>query len=142
VFPLLRQIVGREEDNLFRFIHASLLDVCAFLGIGTPLVVSSTLGIDHGLEGQEKVLAICRHLGATTYINAMGGGELYSSEAFAAQDIALRFLRPRPCEYPQFGNAFVPWLSILDAMMFNSVEQARPMLDDYWLVARDKMPVP
>jgi len=120
VLPLLRRILERGEDNLFGFLHAALADVCAYLGIGTPLLVSSTLEIDHGLEGQERVLAICRHLGADTYVNAIGGRELYARDAFAAQGIDLRFLQSRPCDYPQFGGPFVPWLSILDVMMFNA----------------------
>lgn len=135
VMPLLRRIVERREDNLFAFIYASLLDVCSFLGIGTPLVVSSTLGIDHDLMGQDKVLAICRRLGATTYINAIGGRTLYDHGAFSAQDMDLRFLQSRPCTYSQFDQPFVPWLSILDVLMFNTAElTAQSLLDNYALI--------
>lgn len=135
VSPLLRRIVERRENNLFGFIHASLIDVCAFLGIDTPLVVSSTLGIDHDLVGQDKVLAICRYMGATAYINAIGGRTLYDHDAFAARGMDLRFLQSRPCAYPQLGQAFVPWLSILDVLMFNTVEAtARNLLDNYDLI--------
>ena len=135
VMPLLRRIVERHESNLFRFIHASLMEVCTRLGIATPLVVSSTLPIDHDLVGQDRVLAICGQLGAHTYINAIGGTELYSREAFAARGIDLRFLRPRPIDYPQLGEPFVPWLSILDVMMFNSTESITlDLLHNYDLI--------
>lgn len=135
VFPLLRRIVECAEDNLFGFLLAALVDVCGWVDIRTPLVVSSTLAIDHGLEGQDKVLAICRELRATTYINAIGGRELYSREAFAAQGIELRFLQSRLCEYPQFGDAFVPWLSIIDVLMFNAPGSiAHSVLDNYDLI--------
>lgn len=132
VMPLLRQIVGHREDNLFAFLHTSLLHACGFLGIATPLVVSSTLRVDRGLRGQERVLAICHELGADTYVNAIGGQGLYARDTFAAHDIELRFLQSQPLTYPQFGAPFVPWLSILDVMMFNTQESiSRNLLTRY-----------
>jgi len=47
----------------------------------------------------------------------------------------LRFLRSRPVTYPQFGNTFVPWLSILDVLMFNEIDTVRALLDEYDLIA-------
>ena len=67
-------------------------------------------------------------MGATTYVNAIGGTELYASEDFAAQGVELRFIRPRPMEYAQFGQPFVPWLSIVDVMMFNSPDRVRELV--------------
>jgi len=132
VFGLLQQIVWRSEDNLFGYIHASLLDVCNHLDIRTPLLVSSALDIDHGLKGQNRILAICHQLGAKTYVNASGGRDLYSHEAFAAAGIDLRFLQSHLCPYPQLGHPFVPWLSILDVMMFNEPESVyRDLLGRY-----------
>jgi hypothetical protein len=134
-FPLLERVVRRADDNLFDFIHGSLRDVCAALRIETPLVVSSTLGVDRALRAQDKVLAICEALSADAYVNAIGGLELYDREAFAARGIALSFLKARPHPYPQLGGEFVPWLSILDVMMFNDVDViAREMLNDFELV--------
>lgn len=125
VFPLIEAIVDCTELNLFGFILNSLEQVCAHLGIETPLVASSTLGIDHDLSGQGRVLATCKRLGADAYINSIGGRELYSHEDFAACNIKLQFLQPRACNYRQFGHPFVPWLSILDVMMFNDAASIR-----------------
>jgi hypothetical protein len=85
-------------------------------------VVSSSVQIDQSLKNQDKVLALCKAVGATTYVNAIGGMELYSKETFKKKGIDLKFIKSRPFEYPQFGNEFVPWLSIIDVMMFNSKE--------------------
>ena len=46
--------------------------------------------------------------------------------------IELRFLRPLPLEYPQFGRPFVPWLSILDVLMFNELDTVRAWLDSHY----------
>lgn len=121
-FPLVVQIVRHEEANLFRYLHHSIVRTCEHLGIITEIGISSDIAIDHGLKNQDKVLALCEAVGATTYVNASGGMELYSKETFREKGIELKFIRSKPFGYPQFGDAFMPWLSIIDMMMFNSDE--------------------
>lgn len=121
-FPLLERIVRYEEKNLFRFLHHSIVLVCQHLGIRTKITISSTISIDPTLKNQDMVLAYCLAAGAKTYVNAIGGLELYSKEVFRERGVELRFIKSKPFEYPQFGQPFVPWLSILDVMMFNPIE--------------------
>ena len=87
------------------------------------------MAIDHSLRAESKVIALCKALGAERYLNAIGGIELYHKPDFAAQGIDLGFVRTRPIAYPQFGDAFVPNLSIVDVLMFNPVEAVREYLD-------------
>lgn len=124
-FPLLERIIGHQDANLFRYIHHSLLCMCEHLGIATEIRVSSNLAIDHAMKGQDRVLAICQTVGASTYINAIGGTELYAREDFNARGIELKFIKPATFEYPQFGAPFVPWLSIVDVLMFNPLDAVR-----------------
>ena len=120
-YPLIEQIVKYEEANLFRYLHHSIVQTCAHLGIQTEIKISSDISIDHGLKNQDKVLALCAAVGADTYVNAIGGMELYAKETFQQVGIELKFIHSKPFEYPQFDNEFVPWLSIIDVMMFNSI---------------------
>ncbi|MNG97972.1 WbqC-like protein family protein [compost metagenome] len=129
VWPLLQRIVSCEEQNLFRYIYNAIVEICAYLELGTQIRVSSQIDINHQLKGQDKVLALCEALGAETYINAIGGTELYDRQAFRAQGTELRFIRSHPLEYPQFGAPFVPWLSMVDVMMFNAPEQVRTIVN-------------
>jgi hypothetical protein len=119
-FPLIEGVVRYEDRRLFPFLLNSIAKVCAHLGITTPIRVSSEIAIDHELRNQDKVLALCQAVGADRYVNPIGGLDLYTREAFAVRGIDLKFLRGRPIEYQQFGHAFVPLLSILDVMMFNT----------------------
>ncbi|MDP2829653.1 MAG: WbqC family protein [Sulfuricellaceae bacterium] len=119
-FPLIEQIVRHEDTNLFRFLHHSIVKTCEYFGITTEIRISSGIAIDHNLKNQDKVLALCAALGASTYVNAFGGRALYSKETFRERGIDLKFIQSKPVEYTQFGDAFVPWLSIIDVMMFNS----------------------
>lgn len=128
--PLVERILGYPDRNLFGFLHHSMVETCRHLGIASQVEVSSTFAIDHGLKAQEKVLALCAAAGAETYVNAIGGTDLYSSSAFRARGVELRFLKPRPFEYHQFGGTFVPWLSIIDVLMFNSKQATAEAIRD------------
>lgn len=132
-FPLVERVVRHEEGNLFRFLHHALAQTCEHLGLSTPFRISSEVAIDHRLQNQDKVLAMCEALHADTYVNAIGGKtmNLYSSDAFRQRGIDLKFIRSRPIAYPQFGGPFVPWLSIVDVMMFNAKEEIMRMSDMY-----------
>jgi hypothetical protein len=46
----------------------------------------------------------------------------------------MDFIKSRPIEYKQYKNDFVPWLSMIDVLMFNSKEQIKEFLDNYELV--------
>lgn len=135
VFPLIERVVGNPDNNLFRYIHHSVTQVCAYIGIDTPIIVSSSVPIDHSLKAQAKVLALCKARGAGVYINPIGGSELYAREDFAAEGIELKFHKTSPLEYVQFGNAFAPWLSIVDVLMFNPLERVQDaVFNNYTLV--------
>jgi hypothetical protein len=133
-FPLIEKVVRYSEPNLFLFLHNSIVQVCTHLGITTKIMVSSEVVIDHSLQAQDKVLALCEALGATTYINAIGGMGLYTRELFLEKGIDLKFVQSKLFEYLQFGEAFVPWLSIIDVMMFNPVGGVRSQLTQFDLV--------
>ena len=122
-FPLIEQIVRNNDANLFGFLHHSIVRTCGHLGITTEIRISSDIAIDHDLKNQDKVLALCSAVGATSYINAIGGIELYSKDTFREKGIALNFIKSQPFEYQQFSSAFVPWLSIIDVMMFNPIQK-------------------
>ena len=125
---LLRSALIQEERNLFRFLKHALEQTCRHIGIRTPFVTSSTLSIDHALQGQDKVIALCHAVGANAYVNPIGGTALYNQADFAQAGIELRFLRSTLKPYRQFAEEFVPGLSILDVLMFNSPKRVLEMV--------------
>jgi len=129
-YPVLEQIVRHEDANLFRYIHNSIVRLSEHLGIKTEIRISSEIGIDHDLKGQDKVLALCKAVGADTYINTIGGVELYAKDDFRIQGIDLQFIKARPFEYAQLGARFVPWLSIVDVLMFNPLNTVRACINE------------
>ncbi len=129
-YPVLERIVRHEDANLFRYIHHSIVRLCEHLGIKTEIKISSEIAIDHGLKGQDKVLALCKAAGVDAYINTIGGVELYAKDDFRIQGIDLQFIKARPFEYAQFGAPFVPWLSIVDVLMFNPLNTVRACINE------------
>lgn len=128
VAPVIERIIQAPLDNLYEYVHHSLVEIARYLEIATPLVVSSTIAIDHSLRSEQKVIALCQAMGADRYVNPVGGRGLYTAQTFAAQSIQLAFMEPRPISYPQFGDPFVANLSILDVLMFNSQPAVRALL--------------
>jgi len=109
------------------------MQVVELLDINTEFIYSSKVKINSKLKGQEKVLAICRELGCDVYLNPIGGVDLYKKEIFAENKIKLNFIKSKENNYKQFQNNFIPWLSIIDVMMFNSIVDIQNMLDKYTL---------
>ena len=134
-FQLVEQIVRYEDVSLFRYIYHSISRICEYLGITTDIKISSDIAISHDLKNQDKVLALCEALGADIYVNAIGGIELYSKEVFLDKNIALTFIQSKSFEYIQFGAEFVPWLSVIDVMMFNPLDTIKSnILANYELI--------
>ncbi|PKM11091.1 MAG: hypothetical protein CVV13_10545 [Gammaproteobacteria bacterium HGW-Gammaproteobacteria-3] len=128
-FPLIEQIIGLDERNLFQFIQYSILKVCEYLNITTKIKISSHIAIDHQLKSQDKVLALCEAIGTDMYINTTGGMALYTKEEFQARGINLKFIKPKPFGYGQLNSEFVPWLSIIDVMMFNPLDTIQDCIE-------------
>ena len=90
------------------------------------------MGLDHTNKAQERIIDICRLRGASEYINAIGGEELYDKQSFNEAGIKLNFLKmDADIVYPQGKGQFIPSLSILDVLMYNSNEETLALLNRY-----------
>lgn len=134
VFPIIEKCLFSNKINLFDFIYDALIEINNYIGINTTIKISSQLDIDHNLKSKEKVIEICKNLNACTYINAIGGQKLYDKDEFASHQIDLKFISANPITYNQFNTDFVPWLSIIDVLMFNSKEKISEFLNNYTLI--------
>jgi len=134
VFPLVEECVSFRENNLFAFILHSLQQVNAYLDIKTPILISSSISMDHKLKSETRVIEICKARKAKSYLNPIGGVQLYSKEHFNEQGIDLCFLKTTDFSYKQFDHDFIPYLSILDVMMFNSKEEINGFLNSFYTI--------
>lgn len=128
VLPLVSAILETPATNLAAFVTQSLVSVKEWLGIGCEIVTTSSLYANTQLKGEARIRDICRQERATHYVNLPGGKDLYDKATFATQGIALQYIQPLLVEYSQKTLQFVPWLSILDVMMFNGRRTTADML--------------
>lgn len=132
--PLIKSIISHDESNLAKYLTKSIKMICEHLGIETEILLSSEIKKNNKLQGQDKITNICEVLNSNVYVNAIGGQALYSKEDFKAKGLQLRFLKSNEIRYKQFGDEFIPNLSIIDVMMFNSLEMISRMLEDYTII--------
>lgn len=134
VFPILKDVILYEDDDLTKYLGNSLKKIAEYLDIKTEFLYSSKIKKDDSLRAEAKIIEICKKVGTQTYINPIGGQTLYNKDIFAAENINLNFIQTNDIIYKQFNNNFVPNLSIIDIMMFNPPEKITEMLNDYELI--------
>lgn len=133
IFEIVKDILDYPNLNVADFNSHSIQVLCDYMGIETKFVVSSGLKKNPNLKGQDAVIETNRVLGSDCYINPAGGKMLYSKDVFRAHGIDLKFIEMDMIEYDQLGRKFVPSLSIIDVLMFNSKEKIGKLLQCYSL---------
>ena len=131
---LINNIHNYSKKNISKFIYNSLSLITNYLGITTEILPSSSVFNNSEMKGEERILNICRIENANTYINPQGGEKLYLKNNFIKKNINLFFLKSEDYIYKQFNNNFIPTLSILDVMMFNTLKETQYLLNNYKLV--------
>jgi hypothetical protein len=131
VFPLIERVLQPDNYNVAAVASSSIIEVFNYLGIEKKFIFSSELSYDRELPAQDKLFEICNIIGATDYCNALGGIDLYSKSDFLENNINLYFLKPTSVSYKQQNDEFVPFLSMIDVLMFNSREHVSKMLSEF-----------
>jgi hypothetical protein len=134
-YQWLQEFLARDFVKISDLAAESVKAVAAHLGLGTDFKLSSSL--DYNREagsGQEKILDICRLLGADRYINPRNGVELYDQARFSEAKVDLKFIHMQEIRFPQLNpDIFVPDLSIIDVLMFRNKEEIRGLLKMFTL---------
>lgn len=142
VFPVIERLIRHKAGNVADYLAYQLQSLAAFMGIKTEFVVSSRSYQNEYLTGQARILDICNREEAGIYINPQGGQTLYDAEAFRSAGIDLRFIVMRPLPYKQRGVEFVPYLSIIDALMEIGSIDIEHHLNAFVLTTSEAAPIP
>jgi hypothetical protein len=123
VMEIVLQVLGEKMDSIADLAAASVISVCKYLGIEREFKFSSEYHNDSkGKDKLERLLDICHKENSSSYINPIGGMEIYDKESFKGRGIELFFIETKKIVYKQFGDYFFPNLSIIDVLMHNSKE--------------------
>jgi hypothetical protein len=92
------------------------------------------------LEPTERLVELCKCLGATHYISGRGGRDYMRVEEFekAGIEIIYQDLDFNMITYPQKGNGFVPGLSIIDPLFNIGPEMTRQLTETNWAPFQQK----
>lgn len=134
VYPVIENSILYDNNDLTEYIKYSIEEIKSYIGISTPVVRSSQIKKDTTFKAQERIIEINKRLDSSVYINAIGGQGLYNKADFQHNKIELKFIRMKEFEYRQFGEKYIPNLSIIDVMMFNSIDTIWELLDEYELI--------
>lgn len=106
------------------------------LGIHAPLVLSSSLGCRGSKT--DRLVAICRELGADGFISTNGAKAYLDESRFAEAGIALAYQDYTHPTYPQHGEEFVPYMAAIDLLLNCGPDAARILLS----TSRDPFALP
>ena len=134
ILPLFISIIDYKSSNISDFNYNSLKIICDYLEITTEIIQSSSIYPKNELEKTDRIINIIDQNKGKTYINPIGGTGLYKKEYFKEKGITLNFIKSKPINYSQHGESFVPFLSILDILMFNNKETLKKHLNAFELI--------
>jgi hypothetical protein len=136
-FPIVEKVIryAAKRPLISEIAAYSVREVSTYLGIKTNFVYSSVSYNDTlGLGRVKRLTEICRKENAEIYANPLGGKDLYTKEDFLESGVALFFIKTNNIQYNQFGEKFIPNLSIIDIIMFNSPEKVFSLLNNFDLI--------
>lgn len=114
-FPLLSALYGRPEQHLVELCFQQLLFWLEQLNIRTKIVRASELPVSG--QKSDLVLALCRHLDASTYLSGPLGRGYLQEQDFGAAGIEVQYQQFVHPQYPQLYGEFVPAMAIVDYWM-------------------------
>jgi hypothetical protein len=137
VIRMLKDVFDNEFKDVTSLNKTTLLAVCQHLGLDADIQIFSQMGlkIEEPKAPDEWALHICKEIKEVNeYINPSGGHGFFQKHKYENASIALKFQNFAITEYSQKREPFEPNLSIIDVMMFNSIERIHEMLDNFELI--------
>jgi hypothetical protein len=146
IYPFIEGLIAINEDNLHKYNSITIIKICALLDIKTNLIFEepNADNIEFELKNtpeilkekvkSERILKLCKKYNASSYVNSIGGRELYDKKYFLNNDSEIFFVKTEDYKYKQFNEFFTNHLSIIDILMHEGVEKTKEFVKKYKLV--------
>ena len=134
---LLNTIFELNSDSIVDLNKKALEVIVEYLEIDKHFEVFSQidLQIETVNATDEWALNICKAIGnVNEYWNPPGGQLFFDKKKFSKENIELKFHSIKFTKYDQKQLLFEPGLSIIDTIMFNSIDKINIMLDNYEII--------
>ena len=97
--PDLYGVLCNFDQSPVDYLCNTMATTLAMIGINKPIVRSSSFDLPQEIRAQERIIHIARRVGASHYINAPGGRDIYESKGFDAANMSLNYLPDYPGSY-------------------------------------------
>lgn len=131
VYPMLEKVLTQSNRNVADLCRNSISVVFEYLGINKQFYFSSQLSYDRTLSPADKLVQMCKLFQCDEYVNSPGGQALYSKEYFSSKNVTLNFILPQITSYKQCSSDYIPYLSMIDVLMWNDIDSIREILTRY-----------
>lgn len=115
-YPVIENILTQTIDSMSVLNTLLIKDICTFLGITTPIVVASELPVLTE-DKNMRLIEICKHLDATVYLSGNGAKKYNDHDLYKQHGLDIEYNNYAAPPYPQMYGAFMPYLSMLDALL-------------------------
>lgn len=123
LLPAIEDVLCKAEKHLkLWLLNLDLASVIAeWLGIKIAVLLASEMGVPASScrNATERLVALCRHAGATSYISGSGAAAYMDMAQFEANNLPVVMTPPQigSKPYPRSTGGFVPNLSMIDLVM-------------------------
>ena len=128
-YPCIKNALTKDTLILSELTSSIIREIARFLGIHTPIYLSSELSDISGVK-DERLVSICKKFNAKTYYSPRGSSSYLDKVnyggALTKAGIQVVYQDFKPIEYNQQYTPFIPYLSAIDAA-FNC--QKKEVLD-------------
>ncbi len=111
----LREVYRSASSQLMSISLATIRWLLDGFGIKTPIRLSSEMDLRE--DPTERLIDICRVVGATEYLAGAGATAYLDVDRFKASGVALELQEFRHPVYPQCYIPFIPGLSAIDLLL-------------------------
>jgi len=138
----LRRLYATDWTRLAPLAVASAQWLAGAVGIDTPARLASTLTITAG-DPTERLIELCRAVGADTYLAGRDGARYMDAARFAAAGIRVRYQTYAHPAYAQLHGEFAPNCSGLDLLLTHGHEALGILRGgDHWSPHPPSEPLP
>lgn len=123
--PAIEEVLHRPWSHLVDLDIALAEVLAGQLGVHAETHRASQLGVNG--HRNDRLIDLCRHLGADRYISGDAARAYLDEEAFAAAGIAVEWQDYHHPEYRQVNGPFIPYLSVVD-LLFNEGAESLSIL--------------
>ncbi|WP_172588120.1 WbqC family protein [Shewanella xiamenensis] len=134
IYPLVEFVLTSENRSVDYICAKSITEIFSYLGVDKSFFFSRDLEYQRDLSAADKLISMAKVLNSYDYINSPGGKSLYDKEYFLKHNVNLSFIEIDEYIYNQNSEKFIPHLSIIDVLMWNSKVDVLKLLTKYRLV--------